>query len=231
MSTNQNTNTELELAPPPQLYLIMDLSLTETPEKDIKAIANTVNSAEFAPFSSLLLQNNAPKSLCTKELVSGIQSEGIAVLVEDNVPLAQSVGADGIHLSDDDEDIFKAAIETLSDDVIIGLKAKQSRHKAMIFAEEGCSYVAITLFNPKVSKRELEEFERPPEINWWVSLFSTPCVAWNISSKEEAIEATKQGADFIGLAPEFWQKGDETIEIINDCVKTISAIERYTPSL
>ena len=232
MNTNeQNTNPELELAPPPQLYLIMDLSLTETPGDDIQSIANSINTDEFAPFSSLLIRQNDPKSLCSKELIKDIQSKDIAVLIEDNVPLAQSSGADGVHLSDDDEDIFNAAIETLSEDVIIGLKAKQSRHKAMIFAEQGCSYVGINLFNPKDYERELEEFERPPEINWWVSLFSTPCVAWNISSKDEAIEATKQGADFIALAPEFWQKGEPSTEIIADCVKTISAIERYVPTL
>lgn len=228
---NTTNETELELAPPPQIYLIMDLSLTETPLDDIKTIAKEINTSEFAPLSSLLIKQNDPKSLCSKELVKDIQAENIAVLIEDNVPLAKSLNADGIHLSDDDEDIFKAAIETLSEDVIIGIKAKQSRHKAMIFAEEGCSYIAIDLFDQDNHQRELEEFERPPEINWWVSLFSTPCVAWDISSTEQAIEATKQGADFLGLAPEFWQQGENSAKIIDECVKTTSAIERYLPAL
>lgn len=228
---NTTNETELELAPPPQIYLIMDLSLTETPLDDIKTIAKEINTSEFAPLSSLLIKQNDPKSLCSKELVKDIQAENIAVLIEDNVPLAKSLNADGIHLSDDDEDIFKAAIETLSEDVIIGIKAKQSRHKAMIFAEEGCSYVAINLFDQDNHQRELEEFERPPEINWWVSLFSTPCVAWDISSTEQAIEATKQGADFLGLAPEFWQQGENSAKIIDECVKTTSTIERYLPAL
>ena len=148
-----------------------------------------------------------------------------------NVQLQAGYITEVLYPNGTDEDIFNAAIETLSEDVIIGLKAKQSRHKAMILAEQGCSYVAINLFDEAEHERELEEFERPPEINWWVSLFSTPCVAWNITSKDEAIEATKQGADFIALAPEFWQKGDTSTEIIADCIKTISAIERYVPTL
>jgi len=228
---NTTNKTELELAPPPQIYLIMDLSLTETPLEDIETIAKAINTSEVAPFSSLLIKQDNPNSNCSADLIKKIQALNIAVIIEDNVPLAQSIGADGIHLSSDDEDIFKAAIETLSEDIIIGIKAKQSRHKAMIFAEEGCSYVAIDLFNQEEHERELEEFERPPEINWWVSLFSTPSVAWNISSTEEAITATKQGADFLGLAPEFWQKGENSAKIINECVKTVSAIERYLPVL
>ena len=228
---------DLELAPPPQIYLMMDLSLTDTPAKDILSIAKTINTDESTPFSSLLIQKTEGLSKCTPEFVAQVQKEDIAVIVEDNVPHAHSSGADGVHLSDDDEDIFEAAVNTLSEDVIIGVSAKQSRHKAMIFAEQGCSYIAISsglddqTMQISAEEASLEEFERPPEIKWWVSLFSTPVVAWNISSLEEAITATKEGADFLALAPSYWQQGDNSTEIIKDCLAKTTAIERYTPTL
>jgi thiamine monophosphate synthase len=228
---------DLELAPPPQIYLMMDLSLTDTPAEDIQSIAKTINTTENTPFSSLLIKQTEGLSKCTPEFVAHVQKEDIAVIIEDNVPLVQSSGADGVHLSDDDEEIFEAAINTLSEDVIIGLSAKQSRHKAMIFAEQGCSYIAISdglsgqTTQTSVENVDIEEFDRPPEIKWWVSLFSTPAVAWNISSLKQAITATKEGADFLALAPSYWQQGENSTEIIKDCLAKTSAIERYTPTL
>ena len=226
-----NQEKKLELAPPPQLYLMMDLSLTDTPAEDVQTIAKTINTAESAPFSSLLIKQTDGLLKCTGEFVSKVQKKDIAVIIEDNVPLVQSSGADGIHLSGDDEEIFEAAINTLSEDVIIGVSAKQSRHKAMLFAEQGCSYIGLNLEEKVEANDDTEEFDLPPQISWWVSLFSTPCVAWNISSLEEAIEATKAGADFLGLTPSYWQQGDKSAEIIKTCWDQTSAIERYTEVL
>lgn len=228
---------DLELAPPPQLYLIMDLSLTETPAEDILSIAKTINTDESAPFSSLLIQQTEGLSKCTPEFVAQVQKADIAVIIEDNVPHVLSSGADGVHLSGDDEEIFEATLNTLSEDVIIGVSAKQSRHKAMIFAEQGCSYMAITdglddqTTQSSTQDSDREEFDRPPEIKWWVSLFSTPVVAWNITSLDQAITVTKEGADFLGLAPSYWQQGEKSTQIIKECLEQTSSIERHIPTL
>lgn len=226
-----NKETEIEIAPPPQVYLIMDPSLSDEPLKELEHAVQAVNSSESAPISSLLIKNNDENSILNAEFITKIQAHNIAVIIEDNVPLAKSLGADGVHLSNDDETIFEATLETLSEEYIIGATAKQSRHKAMVFAESGCSYMAINLFEQNENERDLEDFERPPEINWWVSLFSTPCVAWEISSIEQANRATIEGADFIALAPSYWQKGNETASAIETLVKSINAIERTVPSL
>lgn len=182
---------------PPQLILNMDLSLTNTPVEDLKQI---LNHGEIAT----LIISNHPSTALNKDLVNSVQSLNIALLIEDNVPLAKQLGADGVHLSSDDEDLFEAALNTLEDDSIIGITAGQSRHKAMIFAESGCSYMAINLANND-DTNTIEDFERPPEIDWWVELFGTPCVAWNLTSIDEASRAINEGADFLALAPELWQ--------------------------
>ncbi len=197
---------------PPELILIMDLSLTTNPVDDLKQILAQSDIA------TIIISNKTTSPSLNRELITTIQSLNIAVLIEDNVPLANQLGADGIHLSSDDEDMFEAALNSLDENSIIGITAGESRHKAMVFAESGCSYLAINLANN--DDNTIEEFERPPEIDWWVQLFGTPCVAWNLKTVEETAEAINQQADFLALAPELWQKEkpDETFISIRQLI-------------
>lgn len=202
---------------PPELILIMDLSRTNNPVDDLKQVLAQSDIA------TIIISNKTTSPALNRELITTIQSHNTAVLIEDNVPLANQLGADGVHLSSDDEDMFEAALNSLDEDSIIGITARESRHKAMVFAESGCSYMAINLANS--DDNTIEEFERPPEIDWWVQLFGTPCVAWNLKTVEETSQAINQQADFLALSPELWQSG-KTDEIIKSIRELISLAEK-----
>ncbi len=216
----------------PELYLILDLTHTGDPLEQIEAAANV------APIISVLIKNDT-KGLLNKDLIASIQAHNIAVLLEDNeksmvtdVAMAPDIirlGADGIHLNTDEPETYETAHEQLSDDYIIGISVDTSRHNAMQVAQTGASYIAIEnkqreeSTTPDLPNDPKDEHETPPTIEWWVTLFEIPCVAWNINSNEEALDAQNNGADFLALAPSFWQKGSQTQTVLQTLQTSLQA--------
>ncbi len=213
----------------PALYLILDLETSEHPEAEVQA------AREAAPIASVLIKSH-PERKPGKNLISKLQSHNIAVLLEDD-DLVTKHGADGWHLALDDLKSFEALCQKRTGDEIIGVLVGASRHNAMSLAEGGADYVAIEITprpaQPVKAETEEEEFKSPPTINWWVSLFETPVVAWNIKSIEEAVSATEEMADFIALAPSFWQQGSNTKAIMETLVSTLEtkmkSLEGHAP--
>jgi len=210
----------------PELYLILDLNLPGDPLTQIKAAANC------APIISVLIKNDNNNSL-NKDLIAAIQAHNIAVLLADDnksielevEPDVIKLGADGIHLNSDEPERFETAHQQLNDDYIIGISVHTSRHNAMQVAQTGASYIAIENNQAQEStttdlkNAPKDEHETPPTIEWWIALFEIPCVAWNINSNEAALDAQNKGADFLALAPSFWQKESET----ETALKTLQA--------
>lgn len=200
-----------ETKAPPALYLILDPGKSPDPMAEIRA------AKQAGPVLSLLIrsEDNAPD----KTLISAAQALGIAVLLEADNQSAP-YDADGLHVSTDSLEAFHAAASQLQNDEILGVMAWSSRHNAMLLAEEGASYIAFDVTSQQPAEAEPTpdapafENQQPPTLAWWTELFETPAVAWGINSEAEALRAAKDGADFIALAPAFWQQGEQTGGII-----------------
>jgi len=77
----------------------------------------------------------------------------VPFLINDDVALAQVVGADGVHLGADDVDLA-AARAILGADAIIGVSCYADLHLARAAAAQGADYVAFGRFFPSCSKPE-----------------------------------------------------------------------------
>ena len=75
----------------------------------------------------------------------------VALIINDRADLAQQAGAQGVHLGQGDGSVA-AARALLGADADIGVTCHDSRHLAMIAAEEGADYVAFGAFFPTATK-------------------------------------------------------------------------------
>lgn len=90
-----------------------------------------------------LAQATALQALCAQA--------GVPLIVNDDVALAQAVGAAGVHLGEDDGDLA-AARAALGADALIGASCYDDLALARAAAAAGASYVAFGAFFPTRSK-------------------------------------------------------------------------------
>lgn len=210
--------------PIPQLYFILDLARSGDPLSEIEA------ALQVTPIVSLLIKDT-PQTDITQDLVKALQAHNIAVLLEDSDKV-RALMADGVHLNTDEPCDFEQVKQRLDDNDIIGVSSQSSRHGAMTIAEQGASYIAIEATgsntNDENEQQMMDENQLAPTIDWWVALFETPCVAWNIETIEAALTAQRMGADFLALAPTYWQRGQNTFDVIQELqtALTENAIEQ-----
>jgi thiamine-phosphate pyrophosphorylase len=131
------------------------------------------------------------------------QSYDVAYLINDRPDLAASIGADGVHIGQEDGS-YKDARRTLGPDRIVGVTCHASRHLAMEAGEAGADYVAFGAFFPTTTKEPKAEAE-PEILKWWSELFEIPCVAIGGITVENAPTLVKAGADFIAVSSGVWQ--------------------------
>jgi thiamine-phosphate pyrophosphorylase len=96
-------------------------------------------------------KNPADGLSLAEELLNTCHRHNVPLLINDNVDLAVSVGADGVHLGKDDGDISDAR-KRLGPDAIIGVSCYDFVEKAIAAQAQGASYVAFGRFFPSSSK-------------------------------------------------------------------------------
>jgi thiamine-phosphate pyrophosphorylase len=80
------------------------------------------------------------------------------LIINDDVELACAIGADGVHLGQDDLDITSAR-EQLGDQAIIGISCYNSLDLAIAAQEAGADYVAFGRFFPSSTKPQAVKAE------------------------------------------------------------------------
>jgi len=125
-----------------------------------------------------------------------------AFVINDSAALAKSLGADGVHLGQQDGDVREARA-LLGPAVQIGVTCHDSRHLAMAAGEQGADYVAFGAFYPTSTK---ETRYRPDLsiLSWWSTLFELPCVAIGGISVMNAAPLVRAGADFLAVCAAVW---------------------------
>lgn len=136
----------------------------------------------------------------------------VAFIVNDSVALAKRLGADGVHLGQDDGSPRDARAD-LGREAQIGVTCHASRHMAMEAGEAGADYVAFGAFYPS-STKDKGDAERPtPELlRWWSQLFEIPCVAIGGITPQNCTPLIEAGADFLAVSHAVWG-GDEVAAI------------------
>jgi thiamine-phosphate pyrophosphorylase len=126
----------------------------------------------------------------------------IAFIVNDSIALAKRLGADGVHLGQDDGDPREAR-DVLGRDAQIGVTCHNSRHLAMEAGDQGADYVAFGAFfqtDTKIVKHHADL----EILSWWSSMFELPCVAIGGITSNNATPLIAAGADFIAVSGAIW---------------------------
>lgn len=135
----------------------------------------------------------------------------VAFIVNDSVALARRIGADGVHLGQQDGDVGEAR-ERLGREAQIGVTCHASRHLAMEAGEAGADYVAFGAFYPTVTKT-VEHYAEPELLTWWQSLMEIPCVAIGGITAANCAPLVRAGADFLAVSGGVWN-GDAAANIV-----------------
>jgi len=133
---------------------------------------------------------------------------GVAFIVNDSMQLAKRLGADGVHLGQQDGDIREARA-LLGPQAQIGVTCHDSRHLAMDAGEAGADYVAFGAFYPTTTKPSHYRPD-PAILSWWSSVFEVPCVAIGGINPANARPLIDAGADFLAVCQAVWSVDDPT---------------------
>lgn len=183
----------------PQLYLITpaDPDLAQFPRQLMSVLTGPEIAALLVRRGAL---DDASYAGLAERLVQIGQAAGAAVLVEDDVALAQSIGADGVHVTTGGTKAIRAATSALKPDGIVGVGNIRSRHDAMSFGELDVDYV---MFGPLGGAADPGAAELA---QWWAETFEVPAVHSNPAAASDAKDET--GAEFLALSDCVWTKGD-----------------------
>ena len=138
----------------------------------------------------------------------------VAFIVNDSIGLAKRLGADGVHLGQDDDTVEEAR-QRLGRDTQIGVTCHASRHLAMEAGDAGADYVAFGAFYPSLTKHTKHHAE-PELLTWCQGLLEIPCVAIGGITPATAADLARAGADFIAVSNAVWS-GDEAANIQAFC--------------
>ena len=131
---------------------------------------------------------------------------GTAFIVNDSMALAKRLGADGVHLGQQDGDVREARA-LLGPSAQIGVTCHDSRHLAMEAGEAGADYVAFGAFYPTTTKPS-DYRPNPSILSWWASVFEIPCVAIGGITPDNAGPLIDAGADFLAVCQAVWGADD-----------------------
>ena len=194
--------------PPCQLYLISPLDVGGGfPDR----LARALDAGPVAAFQFRVKDVDQHEAARLAEPLLRICSDReVAFIVNDSVSLAKRVGADGVHLGQDDGDPREAR-SVLGPTVQIGVTCHDSRHLAMAAGEAGADYVAFGSFHPTTTKA-VKHRPEPVILSWWSALFELPCVAIGGITSQNAAPLVAAGADFLAVSHAVWG-GDEAAAV------------------
>ena len=184
-----------------QLYLITP------PALEPAAFAETLKAAlDGGPVACLQLRlKDAPDDAVRRAveiLIPVCHRHDVAFLINDRPDLAREMGADGVHIGQEDAGYADARV-IVGEDATVGVTCHNSLHLAMEAAEAGADYVAFGAFFPTrtkepKSKADLETLES------WAAATVVPCVAIGGITVENCRPLIRAGADFLAVVGGVW---------------------------
>jgi thiamine-phosphate pyrophosphorylase len=194
--------------PPCQLYLISPLDVGGD---FADRLARALDAGPVAAFQFRVKDVDQHVAAKLAEPLQRICADHeVAFIVNDSIALAKRLGADGVHLGQDDGDPREAR-DLLGPEVQVGVSCHDSRHLAMEAGERGADYVAFGAFYPTTTKA-VEHHPEPSILSWWASMFELPSVAIGGITPVNAPPLVAAGADFLAVSGGVWG-GDEAAAV------------------
>ncbi len=148
-------------------------------------------------FKSPPLKGGRGDVLLAKKLLELCHAHNVPLLINDNVKLAETIGADGVHLGKDDSSISEAR-QRLGESAIIGVSCYNSIERAITAEKEGANYVAFGRFFTSNSK----PLAAPAEIGTLTAakkVLTLPIVAIGGILPENGAMLIDAGADLLAV--------------------------------
>jgi thiamine-phosphate pyrophosphorylase len=198
---------------PCQLYLISPLDVGGAfPER----LKRALGAGPVAAFQFRVKNVDQHEAARLAEPLQAICADhDVAFIVNDSVSLTKRLGADGVHLGQDDGDPRQAR-SILGPSVQIGVTCHDSRHLAMEAGEAGADYVAFGSFYPTTTK-QVKHHPDPSILSWWATMFELPSVAIGGITPANAQPLIEAGADFLAVSGAVWNGNEvETVRMFAD---------------
>ncbi len=133
-----------------------------------------------------------------------------AFVVNDAPSLAAEVGADGVHVGQ--EDLVAAGgmqrlREVVGPEMVIGISCHDSRHLAMEAGEQGADYVSFGAFYPTRTK-DAKGRPQPEILSWWNDYATLPSVAIGGITPANVAPLVTAGADFLAVVSYVWEHAE-----------------------
>ena len=186
--------------PPCQLYLVSPLDVGGAFPDALKAALDAGPVAAFQFRVKGVDQHEAARLAAPLQDICAARE--VAFIVNDSAALAKRIGADGVHLGQEDGDPREARA-LLGPAAQIGVSVHDSRHLAMEAGEAGADYVAFGAFFPS-STKETRHRPDPSILGWWSTLFEIPCVAIGGIGPDNGRILVEAGADFLAVCGAVW---------------------------
>ena len=189
-----------------RLYLISPDKIDDIEGFSHKLI-EALNGGDVASFQ-LRLKDASDEHIIkvAKALMPICHSFEVAFIINDHADIAAKVGADGVHLGQEDGSI-KEARELVGHDAVIGVTCHNSRHLAFEAGDNGADYVAFGAFYPSDTK-QTPLMAEPEILTWWTDLSELPCVAIGGINVENCKPLIKAGTDFIATCSAVWDNAE-----------------------
>ena len=159
---------------------------------------------EAAPVACALVRFAPGSEAHAKAIVAPLlppaRDADCALLIENDARLAARLGADGVHVAGDGDDLVQA-IKSLKPERIVGAGSLRTRDEAMTAGEMGADYVMFGEPHRGATMTELQSLAE--RVGWWAEIFETPCVAY-ADTIAGAGALAGAGADFVALGEAIW---------------------------
>lgn len=118
----------------------------------------------------------------------------VSLVVNDDVELAEAIGAAGVHLGEDDVAVAQAR-SRLGGDAIIGVSCYDSLDRARTLAAAGADYLAFGAFFPSPTKPNARK--ATPALLREAKAFGLPLVAIGGITAKNGAPLVEAGADYL----------------------------------
>jgi thiamine-phosphate pyrophosphorylase len=184
-----------------RLYLITPPKLE--PKRFAEMLKRALQGGDVASVQLRLKDASHQDILRAGEILMPItQKAGAAFILNDRPDLAAKIGADGVHVGQEDAS-YADARAAMGANRIVGVTCHDSRHLGIEAAEAGADYVAFGAFFPTGTKTAKTRAD-PELIRWWADVMVVPCVAIGGITVENCAPLIEAGADFLAVASGVW---------------------------
>lgn len=181
-------------------------AITDGPREDLLAVCASALAGGARLLQYRDKTDDAPRRHAEATALFRLcRAHDVPLIVNDDVALAQAVGAEGVHLGEEDADPA-AARARLGADAIIGVSCYDSLDRAAELARRGASYLAFGAFFPSPTKPAARR--ATPALLQAARGFGRPLVAIGGITPDNARGLIDAGADFVAAITGVFGAGD-----------------------